>query len=144
MGGLMSWPQDYQAALRNPLSNFNDPDLRHGTLEATITGNFASVYRIQSKTGNWAVRCFLHDFPDYQDRYEAIGSHLASAKLPYTAGFQFLENGIRVRRKWYPILKMEWIEAPSLKDYIDENISNPPVIAALADRWIVMLRALRK
>src|SRR5262245_6530952 len=134
MGGSMSWPQDYNAALQNPLSNFNDPDLRNGSLQSAITGNFASVYRIQSNTGIWAVRCFLHDFPDYKERYEAIGSHLAAAKLPYMAAFQFLGKGIRVRRKWYPILKMEWVEAPSLRDYIEENISDPAAIAGLADR----------
>src|SRR4051794_12597913 len=98
----MSWPtpQDYNEALQNPLSNFSDPDLRGGTpelmplgLPRAITGGFASVYRIQSKSGNWAVRCFLRDFSDHKDRYAAIGAHLAASKLPYTVGFQFLEKG---------------------------------------------------
>ncbi len=149
----MSWPtpQDYNEALQNPRLNFVDPDLRNGTPELTplglprpITGGFASVYRMQSDTGQWAVRCFLRDFPDHQERYAAIGRHLAAARLPYTVGFQFLEKGIRVRGKWHPILKMEWIEALSFGDYIEENISNPLAISALADRWIAMLRALKK
>lgn len=149
----MSWPtpQDYNEALQNPRSNFDDLDLRNGTPELTplglprpITGGFASVYRIQSNMGQWAVRCFLRDFADHQERYAAIGRHLAAARLPYTVGFQFLDKGIRVRGKWHPILKMEWIEALSFRDYIEDNIASPLAISTLADRWIAMLRALKK
>jgi hypothetical protein len=149
----MSWPtpQDYNEALQNPRVSFDDPDLRNGTPELTplglpraITGGFASVYRIQSSAGHWAVRCFLRDFADHKERYAAIGRHIAAARLPYTVGFQFLEKGIRVRGKWHPILKMEWIEALSFPEYIEDNIGNPLVISTLADRWIAMLRALKK
>jgi hypothetical protein len=146
MGGCVSWPtpQDYDEAVQRALLNLNDPDLRNGTVESRITGTFANVYRIRSGNGTWAVRCFLRDFPDHKERYAAISAHLESASLAYIVGFQFLESGIRVKRKWYPILKMEWIEAQTFRDYIEKNISNPPAIAALADRWMVMLRALRK
>jgi len=146
MTRLVSWPtaQDYGEAVQKPLLNLNDPDLRDGTLQAAITGSFASVYRIQSNAGTWAARCFLRHLPDQSERYAAIGAHLESAKLPFIVGFEYLQKGIRVHREWYPILKMRWIEAQTLRDYIAENISTPTAIAALADRWIVMLRALRK
>src|SRR5689334_1811270 len=146
MTGLAPWPtpEDYDEAIQKPLLNLNDPDLRDATVESAVSGNFASVYRIRSNSGTCAVRCFLHDVADNQERYAAIGAHLEQAKLRYFAGFQFLEKGIRVRREWYPILKMKWVEGQSFRDYIGENINNPAAIAALADRWMVMLRVLRK
>ena len=36
--------------------------------------------------------------------------HLRQARLPFTVDFSYLEQGIRVRGQWYPVLKMEWVE----------------------------------
>ena len=149
----MSWPtpQDYNEAIQSPRLSFSDPDLQAGTPELTslglprpITGGFASVYRIRCNSRDWAVRCFLRDFADHQERYAAIGRSLAELKLPYTVGFDFIQNGIRVRGQWYPVLKMEWIDGTSLKEAIDAAISNPKGLRNLADRWLAMLRALKR
>ena len=149
----MSWPtpQDYNEALQNPRLNFEDADLLAGTPELTalglprpITGGFASVYSVRSGSRRWAVRCFLRDFPDHQERYAEIARHLAAARLPYTVDFHFLEKGIRVRGSWHPVLKMEWIEGSTFQDTIEANIQNPIALANLADRWLKMLAALKK
>jgi hypothetical protein len=149
----MSWPtpQDYNEALQNPRLNFDDADLRAGEPETTplglprpITGGFASVYRVRSGSRHWAVRCFLRDFSDYQERYAEIERHLAAAQLPYTVGFQFLVKGIRIRGHWHPVLKMEWIEGATFGETVEANINSPLAISSLAERWIAMLRALRK
>ena len=148
----MSWPtpQDYNEALQNPRLNFGDAELQAGTPELTalglprpITGGFASVYSVRSGSRRWAVRCFLRGFSDHQERYAEIARHLASARLPYTVGFQFLEKGIRVRGSWYPVLKMEWIEGSTFQETIEANIQNPITLANLADRWLKMLAALK-
>ena len=149
----MSWPtpQDYNEALQNPRLNFEDAELQAGTPELTalglprpITGGFASVYSVRSGSRRWAVRCFLRDFPDHQERYSEIARHLAAVRLPYTVDFQFLEKGIRVRGSWHPVLKMEWIEGSTFQDTIEANIQNPIALANLADRWLKMLAALKK
>ena len=149
----MSWPtpQDYNEALQNPRLNFQDGELQAGApgltalgLPRPITGGFASVYSVRSGSRRWAVRCFLRDFPDHQERYAEIARHLAAARLPYTVGFQFLEKGIRVRGSWYPVLKMEWSEGSTFQDTIEANIQNPIALAGLADRWLKMLAALKK
>ena len=149
----MSWPtpQDYNEALQNPKISFQDPDLQTGTPEVTplgiprpITGGFASVYSVRSGSRRWAVRCFLRDFADHQERYAEIGRHISSAGLPYTVGFQFLEHGIRVRGQWYPVLKMEWIEGFTFQQAVEANLQNPLALADLAQRWLKMLGALRK
>ncbi len=149
----MPWPtpQDYNEAIQNPRSSFDDPDLRAGVPELTplglprpITGNFASVYRVHCAGKDWAVRCFWRDFDDLQQRYAAISAHLQSAQLPYTVGFQYLPRGIKVRGQWYPILKMEWVEGQLLNEYVEQHLHDPAALRRLADRWRDMVRALER
>ena len=148
----MAWPtpQDYNEAIQSPQISFSDPDLKQGIVETTnlglpkpITGGFASVYRVKCKSRDWAVRCFLREFKDQQERYEAISSHLKLAKSQYIVGFEFLAQGIRVKGHWYPILKMEWVKGELLNSYIRKHLGQPEAFRALAKRWLTMVQALR-
>lgn len=149
----MSWPtpQDYNEAIQNPRLSFGDPELRAGAPELTslglprpITGNFASVYRMHCDGCDWAVRCFWREFADLQERYRAISFHLKAANLPYTVGFEYLPEGIRVRGQWYPILKMEWVEGVLLNDYIKSHLQEPAALSLLPARWLAMVHALER
>ena len=148
----MPWPtpQDYNEAIQTPQISFNDPDLKQGSVETThlglpkaITGGFASVYRLKCKNRDWAVRCFLREFQDQQERYEAISRHLQLTKSPYIVGFEFQAQGIRVKGSWYPILKMEWVQGELLNSYIQKQQGKPEVFWELAKRWLTMIHALR-
>ncbi|HMG74621.1 MAG TPA: hypothetical protein VK582_14060 [Pyrinomonadaceae bacterium] len=148
----MAWPtpQDYNEAIQSPRLSFDDAELKGGVVETSplglpkvITGGFASVYRVKCKGRDLAVRCFLKEFADQQVRYEAIAKHVASAKLPYTVGFDFLSKGIRVRGQWYPILKMEWIQGELLNTYIRKHLTEPSAFQSLAGKWTAMMSALR-
>lgn len=148
----MSWPtpQDYNEAIQNPQLNFTDPELWAGVPEMTplglpraITGGFASVYRLRCSGRDWAVRCFLREVPDQQERYAAIGRHLAAVNLPYTVGFAFQPAGITVGGRAYPLLKMEWVAGEPLERWIEDHLGDPVALRALADRWVALLRALR-
>ncbi len=144
-------PQDYNEAVQNPALNFADPELRRGTPEVTalglpraISGGFASVYRLRCGPRDWAVRCFLREVPDQQERYAAIGRHLAAAKLTATIGFVFLADGIRVGGRPYPIVKMEWVRGEALDRWIERHLGEPTALRAMADRWGALLRALQR
>ena len=148
----MSWPtpQDYNEAIQSPQLNFFDPELKGGTVDTTnlglprpITGGFASVYRVRCNNREWAVRCFLREFADQQQRYESISKHLLTNKLPYTVGFDFLPQGIKVGGKWYPILKMEWVKGELLNKYIKQNLKNSAALLNLAEQWATMVKALQ-
>lgn len=148
----MSWPtpQDYNEAIQNPHLSFDDAELKTGKPEVTplgiprpISGGFASVYRIRCDKREWAVRCFLRDFADQQQRYAAISRHLASTKLRYIVGFDFLAQGIRVRGRWYPILKMEWVQGDLLNEYIKRHLNNSTGLFSLATNWIAMVKTLQ-
>jgi hypothetical protein len=136
-------PQDYNEAVQNPQYSFSDRELQGGSCEVTalglpkpITGNFASVYRLRCNGRDWAVRCFWRELADMQQRYAAISAHLVAARLPYTVGFEYQPQGIRVRGNWYPILKMEWVEGELLHDYLASHLHDSASLHALTERWL--------
>jgi len=149
---FMVWPtpQDYNEALQHPNLSFADADLRQGKATLTplglprpITGGFASVYRMRCGRRDWAVRCFLREYADQAQRYAAISRHLTAAKLPYMVGFDFQPEGIRLNKRWYPILKMEWIEGDLLIDYVRKNLNKPTALERLSRKWHAMTEVLR-
>ncbi|MBI3861612.1 MAG: hypothetical protein HY290_06925 [Planctomycetia bacterium] len=149
----MTWPtpQDYNEAIQNPRFCFSDDELRAGTpaltplgLPKPISGAFASVYQMNCASRRWAVRCFLREVSDQQSRYQAISAVLRQADLACTVGFEFLAQGIRIRGRWFPILKMEWIEGEPLNTYIERHLNNPAALRSLAGQWRETLTALRK
>lgn len=149
----MTWPtpQDYQEAIQSPRLCFSDPELQRGTprldslgLPKPNSGNFASVYEISDQGKRWAVRCFSREFSDQQQRYEKISQHLHQVRLPYTVDFKFQAQGIKVKGRWYPILKMEWVDGTPLITFIEQNITRPEVLRDLACKWIDLIAAMRQ
>lgn len=147
----MAWPSesDFSEAVQNPRIAFRDAELENGEpelnnlgLPKARSGGFAVVFKLQCGLKNWAVKCFTRDFPDRRQRYVAISDYLAQKRLPYTVGFDFLTEGIRVRGHMYPILKMEWVEGENLREYVERHLSQPEALRALADRWVNMIKML--
>jgi len=149
----MAWPtpQDYSEAIQNPKIAFSEPDLRDGRpeldklgLPRPRSGSFATVYKILSTPRNWAVKCFLTQVSDQQERYSEISAHLLKIDLPYLIQFKYLASGIRVAKQAYPIVKMEWVEGESLSSYIERCRGNPGAMLSLAKRWVDMTTALTR
>jgi len=110
--------QDYNEAVQNPHITFSDAELQAGRVELNKlglpfarSGGFATVYKVDCGARTFAVRCFKREVADQQQRYREITQHLKAVSLPYTVDFTFLEQGIRVKGQWYPILKMAWIKS---------------------------------
>lgn len=144
----MSWPtpQDYNEAIQNLHLNFEDSELRSGTLKLTplglpavASGSFASVYQVNSTTKKFAVRCFLKDVPTQQSRYECISSFVMKDALPYTVDFHFLPRGILVRGQWYPVLKMDWVTGVTLDNYVRQHLNDAAKIAKLCANFRAMM-----
>ena len=148
----MAWPSasDYFEAVQNPPTAFAEPALKQGIVEPdkhglprARTGNFACVFKMSSGGRDWALRCFLREVADQQQRYAAISQHLQSARLPYVASFNFQPKGIRVWSSWFPILKMEWVYGEPLDAYIKKHLDDPRALRSLASRWVALVKALR-
>lgn len=129
----VAWPtmSDYQEAIQAPHLCFSDADLKKGTaatdnlgLPRPITGAFASVYQMVTGSKRYAVRCFLHYHPDQERRYAAISATLQQLKLPFMVEFTWQNEGIRVRGKWFPILKMEWLNGQTLDSYVSQHLDS--------------------
>lgn len=148
----MSWPSltDYRDAIQVPNTCFDDPDLRAGTVTLTprglprvASGNFASVYQIRNRDRQWAVRCFSRQpVADQHARYTSLSHHLTSVMIPYIVGFEYLPRGIRIRGRFYPIVKMEWVEGLTLNTFIQRNITNRRTLLNLAKRWRGLVNSL--
>jgi formylglycine-generating enzyme required for sulfatase activity len=151
----MGWPlsQDYNEAIQSPQLCCADADLRAGRvavnrlgLPLPRSGNFADVYEVLSPDGGrrWAVKCFTRQVPGLRERYAAVSAHLRRARPRFAVDFQFLEQGIRVAGRWYPALKMEWVEGLLLNEFVRDALDKPPLLEALADLWVRLAHRLRR
>jgi hypothetical protein len=150
----MIWPssQDYNEAVQAPPTSFSDPELRAGTVATNAlgipmprSGNFADVYEVRCPNGRrWAVKCFTRPVPGLRERYHQISQTLLQASLPFTVEFQYLEQGILVRGRWYPVLKMRWVEGQLLNEFVRNNLDRPAVLGLLNLAWTRMARRLRE
>jgi len=140
---------DYQEAVQNPANCFSDAQLKAGTpalnalgLPTPVTGGFCSVYQVTSGKTRWAVRCFLHNIRDGRERYKEISKYLRGRKLKEMVGFEYVQEGIRVRGDWHPVLKMEWVDGLQLNTWVDRHAQDPKALRQLDDRWATLMDAL--
>lgn len=148
----MPWPSsaEYYEAVQLA-GSFSDPELRQGEVAANAlglpracTGNFADVYQIRCpKNQNWAVKCFTREVPGLQERYALISAHLESVRFPFTVEFRYFADGIRVRGRWYPLLKMRWVEGLPLNAFVRNHLDEPQMLQILAQMWPKLARQLR-
>ena len=152
----MTWPicSDYQEVIQHPKRCFQDPDLKEGQvrvdrygLPQAITGNFAIVFQVTSPNGQrWAVKCFTREVPSLRERYQAISEHLQRVRLPCMVDFHYLDSGILVRGRWYPILKMHWVEGKPLNAFVRDCLNNHngrETLQALTQLWLRLAQNLR-
>lgn len=151
----MYWPSQnaYNDAVQNPSAYFYDTELKSGAilldhqgLPKVSSGGFACVYQLTTAEGRkWAVRCFINHYEDSQERYSALSDYLTKLGLPFIADFTYQPKGIWVRDKWYPILKMEWIEGLCLDQYIKQKLNGDSEgLHDLAQNWLNMISILRE
>ncbi len=150
----MSWPisQDYNEAIQDPHNSFSDAELKSGEVVANAlgipmprSGNFADVYEVRCPNGSrWAVKCFTREVAGLRERYAEISKYLHLANLPFMVDFKYLEQGIRIRGQWYPILKMQWVEGFVLNEFVRDNLDKKPILNALGQIWLRMGKRLRE
>ncbi|MDI2132154.1 hypothetical protein [Yinghuangia seranimata] len=142
----------YAEALQNTGLCFADPELRGGSpaltrlgLPRPISGAFASVFTVTSATTGrkFAVKCFTREVPDQADRYRAISALLsglddASLSQPWKMGFEYLPRGVLVNGRWYPVLKMAWVDGVGLTEWLDANIGEPAAVRTVADNFAAL------
>ncbi len=117
---------DYRAAVANPKICFRDPELQNSKIATNKmglpmcwSGQFASVYRAQTASGDYAIRCFTWRIVDQQERYEKLAAYIKGKSFVALAEFDYQPTGILVSGTWYPIVKMNWMNGIPLDKFID-------------------------
>ena len=78
-----------------------------------------------------------------RERYAEVSRHLCRAKLPFIVDFTYLEEGIRVNGRWFPVLKMQWVEGLTLNHFVAQYADKPAMLEALFQIWGRMAKYLR-
>ena len=142
----------YVEALQNTNLCFRDRDLKGArpTLDSLrrprpISGNFASVFSLTTSSGGrYAIKCFTREVTDQEVRYRAISDKLAQLSHPWKVRFEYLSQGILVEGRWHPLLKMEWVEATSLSQWIERNLHDSAALTALSNHFADLVNDLAK
>ena len=133
----------YVEALQNPGRCFTDMELQAATIRKNslglpqpISGNFSCVFHVMSpKSRQYAIKCFTREAPYQLERYAVIHDQLAASRFHWATDFVFTTNGIKVNGSAYPILRMDWIDARPLNDWLARNVGNPRSVSMLADQF---------
>lgn len=136
---------EYREVLQIPKASFRSPELQDAIVKQTplglpylVSGGFALTAclttQVNATNTTWAIRCFHKEVPDLQERYRYISNFLQNKNDDFFVKFKYEVEGIKVQEKWYPIVKMAWVEGKSLSEYIQDNINNPTLLNNLANQ----------
>lgn len=150
----MPWPQaiDYTAAVQDPKSCFADPELAAATPEMNLMlglplsycGNFAIVFKMTTGAGDsWAVKCFIREVTDHQQRYAQIDKHLKVNRRRFAVEFGYQEKGIKVGEAWYPLVKMQWVEGHTLNEFLRDHVHQAGLLDQLGQLWLRLAGEMR-
>jgi len=136
---LLPGGNDYEMMVQAPHVAFADPDLKVGNVELdpqgipkAYSGGFAVTYKFtDNQQKKWAVRCFVKGIEHLAQRYQAISNFQQRHHSPYLLPAVYLETGIRVNGKPYPIIKMQWQEGDPINLYIYKHYNNSAMVTTL-------------
>lgn len=142
---------EYQAAVQSPRIAFVDPDLSHARvatdslgLPRVASGSFVLTYRLDTPGHSWAVRCFHREVPNLQRRYQAISDFFVTHPSPIFVPVSYARDGIRVSGRFYPIIKMPWIQGDPIGVYVDAHLRTPTLIQPLAEKFRALAQELAR
>jgi hypothetical protein len=142
MSSILTYPTgvEYCEALQNTRFCFKDPALFGGNVTVDKlgmpkprSGNYASVFTVEDANGRrWAVKCFTRYVDDQAIRYQRISETLWKVHRPWRVDFEYLPVGVLCRGTWFPVLKMEWVDATTLITFIENHLWEPAKLGDLA------------
>jgi predicted Ser/Thr protein kinase len=148
-------PQLYLSALQHPDQSFIDEELKEATVVKASgswmpyarSGKFAVVFKLETKGGTKAVRCFYSPKTEHEERYRLFHEHLHARPLGYLTQFEYLPQGILLGKDAYPIVKMDWVEGETLDKRVESMVEKQDVqgLEKLSRLWrdtVVGLRQL--
>lgn len=146
---------DYREVLQIPKVAFQSSELQNASVKQTplglpslVSGGFALTACLTTQTNGmkstWAIRCFHKEVLDLQERYQYISNFLQNKTDDFFVKFKYETEGINVQGKWYPIVKMAWVQGNSLSEYIQDNLNNFARLNSLANQVQTISKRLRE
>jgi len=108
------------------------------------SGSFAVVFKALEHGKEVAIRCFIGTDDDYVERYRKIDNYLKNIDESWKTSIQFLDNEIKVEGKYYPVLKMDWVDGNLLDIYINKNLNNNEILTKLQNELVKTSKNLEK
>lgn len=140
---------DYYQAVQNPAICFSDSDLKNCQVETNpfglpnpYSGGFTSTYKLSAGNKNWAVRCFTKEIRDLQQRYQSISSFISNNNCKFLVEAKYLQNGIKIKSIFFPIIKMSWLEGEPLNLYIENVYNQKAKLESLLNEFVLLINQL--
>jgi hypothetical protein len=153
IGTSARWPTstDYSSAIQNAQSAFSDRNLQRSAAATNMlgmplvaSGQNAVVYLLRGDDEALAVRCFTTPPRDGAVRYAALLDHLATVPHTALATSRWVEDGILVGERHWPVVVMPWVEGRPLNLVVDDAVDEPDELRRLADGWMKMVVELQE
>lgn len=147
-----TWPTgtDYSQAVQNPQSGFTDPSLKRAVVATNTfgmplaaTGQNAVVFLLRDHDVEQAVRCFTTEPKDGSRRYTALASHLAGQPPTAITAARWLDDGIRVDAKSWPVVVMAWVDGQPFNRVVEDLVEDRCGLIDIADAWVAMVDELQ-
>jgi len=142
-------PRDYITSIENP-QLVKAKELQGGTPVRDkgklirYTGGFCIVFPYEVSGHKYAVRCWKAAVANAKERTRLIAETLGNLSLPYFVEFKYIDNGIATPQGIQPVVLMDWVNAKSLKEYIQANLYDSETLIKLAANFKQMVSDLHK
>ena len=112
------------------------------TFPQVYSGGRAVVFPVLENGSKYALKCWIQSLGDLAIRYQQIDSFVHQNKPSFMLNSSYLEDELLVNGVRYPILKMEWVDSLTLKEWININISNSSALSLLAESFLELCREM--
>jgi len=137
---------DIVTAMRNPQVSFKSHELiggsiiQKGSRVTQYSGGYTTVFPFNTQNNNKvAVRLWIADIGDAKRRSSEISNYLKNLNNSYFAGFKYIDDAILISGNLHAIVIMDWIDGKTVKEYINDNISNASKLVKLANNFKDMI-----
>jgi serine/threonine protein kinase len=108
-----------------------------------VTGDSAVVYQLITKKQSFAIKCYTTDIPSLIEHYQQLQMFFYSRRNQLFVSPEIIPKGIQISKQRFPILKMDWVEGKTLRQYVSENINKPNVLLETAHKLAQAAAVLR-
>jgi eukaryotic-like serine/threonine-protein kinase len=146
--------EDYVKAVQHSES-FASAELRRANfvldrlwqIPRPAAGTTAVVFEAVIDGEPQALRFFTRDDASSRERYDALQEHFVARDLvPHVAMSHWVDDGIRISGRTWPVLRMQWISGRTLNRHVEDLVKNEDTgqLESLAGAWRQLVLRLQR